>query len=233
MMDFRATFLVTVLLFPCCLTSGSAADFVGPISDVPGAPLAPGSPSIPATSSQFSSPKAISVSTGFDGSEPVLPGGVRINRNGVASTCSGKAFPGTFGSAGNLYDTFVFQNNGPERCVTVNFNTGTCGTSAHATAYAGSFNPNNLSQNYLGDVGSSLTQPFSFIAPANSSVVIVINTNFGPTVCNYSFSSPELDASAVSTSAIPTLQEWALLLMGLLLGGLIWHRSRRKGGMAA
>ncbi len=116
--------------------------------------------------------------------------------------------------------------------MTVNFDTGTCGTSAHATAYAGSFNPNNLSQNYLGDVGRSVTQPFSFIAPANSSVVIVINTNFGPTVCNYSFSSPELVARAVSPS-IPTLQEWALLLMGLLLGGLIWRRSRRKGGMAA
>lgn len=32
---------------------------------------------------------------------------------------------------------------------------------------------------------------------------------------------------------IPTLQEWALLLMGLLLGGLVWRQSRRKGSMAA
>ncbi|RUQ38258.1 MAG: IPTL-CTERM sorting domain-containing protein [Candidatus Competibacteraceae bacterium] len=33
--------------------------------------------------------------------------------------------------------------------------------------------------------------------------------------------------------AIPTLQEWALMLMGLLLGGLVWYRSQRKGNMAA
>ena len=36
-----------------------------------------------------------------------------------------------------------------------------------------------------------------------------------------------------STAGIPTLHEWALLLMGLLLGGLVWHQSRRKGRMAA
>ena len=34
-------------------------------------------------------------------------------------------------------------------------------------------------------------------------------------------------------AAIPTLQEWALLLMGLVLGGLVWRQSRRKGRMSA
>lgn len=32
---------------------------------------------------------------------------------------------------------------------------------------------------------------------------------------------------------IPTLQEWALMLMGLVLGGLVWRQSRRKGRMSA
>lgn len=36
-----------------------------------------------------------------------------------------------------------------------------------------------------------------------------------------------------SASPIPTLQEWALMLMGLLLGGLVWHRSQRKNDMSA
>ena len=34
------------------------------------------------------------------------------------------------------------------------------------------------------------------------------------------------------TAGIPTLQEWALLLMGLLLGGLVWRSARRNGRMA-
>ncbi|MDS4030163.1 MAG: IPTL-CTERM sorting domain-containing protein [Candidatus Contendobacter sp.] len=32
---------------------------------------------------------------------------------------------------------------------------------------------------------------------------------------------------------IPTLREWALMLFGLLLGGLVWRQARRKGNMAA
>ena len=40
-------------------------------------------------------------------------------------------------------------------------------------------------------------------------------------------------AAPASVSPIPTLQEWALMLMGLLLGGLVWYRSQRKGNMAA
>lgn len=34
-------------------------------------------------------------------------------------------------------------------------------------------------------------------------------------------------------AGIPTLQEWALMLFGLLLGGLVWRQSQRKGRMAA
>lgn len=36
-----------------------------------------------------------------------------------------------------------------------------------------------------------------------------------------------------ATANIPTLQEWALLLMGLLLGGLVWRQSQRNGRMSA
>jgi len=37
----------------------------------------------------------------------------------------------------------------------------------------------------------------------------------------------------VTGTAIPTLSEWALLLMGLVLGGLVWRQSRRNGRMSA
>ena len=35
-----------------------------------------------------------------------------------------------------------------------------------------------------------------------------------------------------TATGIPTLHEWALLLMGLLLGGLVWRSARRNGRMA-
>jgi len=37
---------------------------------------------------------------------------------------------------------------------------------------------------------------------------------------------------ARAAAAIPTLQDWALLLLGLLLGGLVWRQSRRMGRMS-
>jgi hypothetical protein len=40
------------------------------------------------------------------------------------------------------------------------------------------------------------------------------------------------DPIGPAAAAIPTLQEWALLLMGLLLGGLVWRSARRNGRMA-
>ncbi|MFZ1325743.1 MAG: IPTL-CTERM sorting domain-containing protein [Candidatus Contendobacter sp.] len=46
---------------------------------------------------------------------------------------------------------------------------------------------------------------------------------------NYVWRARQMAANA----PIPTLQEWALGLMGLLLGGLIWHRSRRKESLEA
>lgn len=47
-------------------------------------------------------------------------------------------------------------------------------------------------------------------------------------------SGPSVARGPVGGAAgIPTLQEWALMLFGLLLGGLVWRQSQRKGRMAA
>ncbi|MEW6715809.1 MAG: hypothetical protein AB1306_12090, partial [Nitrospirota bacterium] len=54
---------------------------------------------------------------------------------------------------------------------------GTMGVTAHAVAYLNSYDPTDKSLNYLGDVGSSVSQPFSFKVPANQNLVLVVNTN--------------------------------------------------------
>ena len=210
--------LLTWCFFAFFLSPAYSADF--PITDLPGAAVAPGA------ASAIQPPPAgvarqVNVSSGFDGTEPVIPGGLRINRNGVISTCAnGKTFPGTFPTVGALYDEHTFFNNGPASCVTVTFDVGTCGAAAHATAYAGTFNPNDISQNYLGDLGLSVTGPFSFIAPANSPVVIVVNSNFGPVVCDYSIDSFELAATQ-----IPVFTPIGLLAT---IFGLYWFGRQRK-----
>jgi len=38
---------------------------------------------------------------------------------------------------------------------------------------------------------------------------------------------PDLQNGLAGGVSIPALQEWALLLLGLALGGLIWRQSRR------
>lgn len=161
---------------------------------------------------------AITVNASFTGTEATQDG--RIFRDGVASTCNpAKAHPGITGvGTQHAFQTFTFFNN-LSTCITVNFdpNPGTgndCGVGAHLSAYLGSYDPNNQAANYLGDVGSSTTQPFSFAAPAGSTIVLVASSNAAaPLTCNFNLSSNEL-----SVAAIPTLSPMALTGLALVLG---------------
>jgi hypothetical protein len=103
----------------------------------------------------------------------------RIVRNGVASSCSiAKVYPGTQDLLANRrYDAHTFTNSGnATACVTVNV-TSSCGTNIFYAVYSGSFNPANVSQNYLADAGSSFagTATFSFNVPAGQTFVLVIH----------------------------------------------------------
>jgi uncharacterized repeat protein (TIGR02543 family) len=111
------------------------------------------------------------------------PGG-RMTRNGVASTCAApKAFPGKFGGAGFHYRTHTIKNaNASPACVTVNFDVQTCAAGTNplnVAAYTNSFNPADISQNYLADLGSSPggsnVLAFSFTVPAGGKVVLVVS----------------------------------------------------------
>ena len=76
--------------------------------------------------------------------------------------------------------------------------------------------------------GTDFPQPGSYTLTA---------TYEGDTNFNTSLDTEPHQVNAVGpvggAAPIPTLQEWALMLFGLLLGGLVWRQSQRKGRMEA
>src|SRR5436190_256457 len=119
----------------------------------------------------------------------------RLGRDGVPSTCSGKACPAGIGTVGTrIYDTFSFTNSATvPACITVTINAA-CGSGGNAgdiesAAYLTSYLPANLCTGYLGDTGisglgtSTGSGAYSFNVPASSNFVVVVNTNTGSTTC--------------------------------------------------
>jgi autotransporter-associated beta strand protein len=115
----------------------------------------------------------------IDAGDPVAN---RVERNFRVASCGDpKPFPGTW--SGNYgYDLHSFPNTtGGDACVTVHLR-GNC--DVQATAYLNSFNPANVSQNYLGDAGYSTGEPpnglsgpttFSCTVPAGATLVVKVN----------------------------------------------------------
>jgi hypothetical protein len=109
----------------------------------------------------------------------------RMGRDGQPSSCSGKGCPGGIGTPGTrFFKTFSFRNNAvAPACFTVTINAALGGPGdIESAAYLGSYDPTNLCLNYLGDSGISglgTTVPnvqYSFVVPAQSDFVVVVNT---------------------------------------------------------
>ncbi|MCB1042776.1 MAG: IPTL-CTERM sorting domain-containing protein [Acidobacteria bacterium] len=156
----------------------------------------------------------------------------RIFRDGIPSACPNKAYPGIFnpGTTYN-YETYTYTNtSGAAACVTINFDPNSgggapCGTNAHMSAYLNSYDPNNQGANFLGDVGSSVTQPFSFEVAAGQNVVLVVTNTASAAVCDFSFEVVGLPCQA--GAQIPTLGQWGLIAFVALLAGLALFVQRR------
>ncbi|MDT7603397.1 MAG: extracellular elastinolytic metalloproteinase, partial [Acidobacteriota bacterium] len=105
----------------------------------------------------------------------------RIFRNGVPSDCGGRPFPGTNADGTPVvrrFDQYTFVNSsGSALCVKVTLKADNSGI--HSVAYLGSYDPNNISQNYLGDLGVTYTAnteaSYSFTVPAGATYVIVVH----------------------------------------------------------
>lgn len=127
----------------------------------------------------------------------------RIFRNAVASTCAGKLCPGNFVAPIRNHDVWEFAADTVDRCMTVAFNGGTCGSTfdAHPSAFCG-FYPSNVAfpvncnpapgVAYKGDTGSTpgtnAIITFRFCIAANTTwSLLVSNSNTDLANCNYSF----------------------------------------------
>jgi uncharacterized repeat protein (TIGR02543 family) len=114
--------------------------------------------------------------------DPVLtdPGG-RMFRSDPPSTCAApKPFPGYTPGTGFHYRTHSFRNaSATPACVTVRVDPMACTATnfIHVSAYLNAFNPANLAQNYLANIGGSpsVVKEFSFTVPAGAKVVLVVN----------------------------------------------------------
>lgn len=154
----------------------------------------------------------------------------RIFRDAIPSACPSKPYPGIF-NVGTIYnyEEFIYSNtSGATACVTVNFdpNTGAtpCGTNAHASAYLNSYDPANQATNFVGDVGSSLTQPFAFDVPAGINMVLVVTNTASAAICDFTFEvvglpcSEEADLSLTKTVDPPSVQPGDPAIFTLTVG---------------
>lgn len=141
----------------------------------------------------------------------------RIFRNASASECPSKAYPGVLNTGTEYnYTAFQFINTSQAPlCITINFNTGDCETNGHAMVYqeAGGQNPtpyNTADQgvNYLGDVGSSITQPFSVEVGPGYFEVVVTNTAF-LSDCNFSFTIVDGEGDYIAVDCGDDLGGWS------------------------
>ncbi|HEV3470252.1 MAG TPA: hypothetical protein VG148_13085 [Pyrinomonadaceae bacterium] len=106
------------------------------------------------------------------------------------SDCGGpKPYPGTVDALPRRFDQYNFTNTSAAlACVRVTVNPSGCGgNEIHSAAYLGSFNPADVSQNYLGDSGAqddpTLPFSYSFNVPAGASFAVVVHETDAGTGC--------------------------------------------------
>ena len=124
-------------------------------------------------------PGGCQINGSLDGNDPTQTD--RLFRSGIPQTCPAGTTCAIFGDpTPRHYDSYTFTNTtGAPQCVTVTTTTDCTGTNFTFTAaYLGSFDPNNLCNNWIGDGGSSpdIGVPISFsfdVADGDTFVVVI------------------------------------------------------------
>jgi hypothetical protein len=106
----------------------------------------------------------------------------RLNRNGVVSACGApKVFPNTTGAGTRRFDAYQFTAcpTVTSQCVRVTLTSNTGNNTLITAAYTTSFDPNNLSTNYIADAGFSgptgVPLVYSFDVTGGMTFIIVVN----------------------------------------------------------
>jgi hypothetical protein len=228
-----------------------------PINDLPGAKLAPGlTETSPPASRDYTGTNCLDLTQFIEinlGLASPSPGSIervgiqegRITRNGVASTCPSMAFPGITNPGTSYgYHAIQFSNwSSNPVCITVNVlvdGTSTCGTNAHASVYQSvdglnpaPYDPLNLATNYLGDLGSSVSQPFS-VTVNPGYFEIVFNNNSSVSQCEVAFNITvdPADAGSIHCDAEPAtpvpVSNWPIIFVvgAIVLFTLIRFRKK-------
>ena len=106
-----------------------------------------------------------------------------LDRSGIPQTCPATTTCAIFGDPNPFrYDAYTFTNTtGATQCVTIDTNTACTGNNfIFIAAYLGSFDPNNICTNWIGDAGSSPNPDQAFqvdVDDGQTFVVVVSEVN--------------------------------------------------------
>jgi hypothetical protein len=148
--------------------------------------------------------------------DPTQPN--RIFRDGTPTTCTNTPFPGTNADPSPVnrrYDQYNFTNTSASpACIRVTFRADNAGI--HSVAYLGSYNPANISQNYLGDSGAAYTAntfaSYSFTVPAGATYVVVMHEITPNTPATINYSLAVCDSTGQTTQPAPVAKVGQVLI---------------------
>jgi hypothetical protein len=168
---------VTVLVATGCLTPTSTVTGTPPTATPTG--TLPPAPNV--------CPGPVNIHGAITSSDPAQPT-QRLFRDGQASACGdGDTCDAPIAGGPFHYDAYTLNNNtAVQQCVTVAVNTACTGTNAiFVGAYLGTFDPNSVCTNWIGDLGWSPEPARSFTAqvPAGQNLAVVVSAVTANTGC--------------------------------------------------
>jgi hypothetical protein len=163
----------------------------------------------------------------------------RLNRNGVASTCSAnKVFPGTLSGGPFFFATATYTHRAAATCVTFTM-TGSCGVNALFSVYSGAFSPGSLSTNYLADPGlSGVVESFGVQMAPGQTVTVVVNSISTPGGCTFEVHTDEgappdsLNARAIQNAITPIVAQTSGAAISSAVDNAIHDAFAPGGGQA-